>query len=64
MEWLQIIRMALATLDRDKRLQTAYEAAFRYERDYRGCVQALVESLHEDLRMNEPEIFRAASSLS
>jgi C_GCAxxG_C_C family probable redox protein len=57
------VRKVIASSDRQKLLDRAYEAGFRYERDYHGCAQAMVGALQEILRIENPDVFRAASGL-
>lgn len=57
------VRKGIASFDRQRLLDRAYEAGFRYERDYHGCAQAMVGALQEVLGIENPDIFRAASGL-
>jgi C_GCAxxG_C_C family probable redox protein len=63
MDDLEKVRKMIAASNRQKLLDRAYEAGFRYERDYHGCTQATVGALQEVLGIENPDIFRAASGL-
>ena len=63
MQDIEKVRQLIARSDPEELLDKAYEAGFRYERDYHGCAQALVGSMHEVLGIEDPGIFRAASGL-
>ena len=63
MEALANVRSLIKMTPKDKLLQDAYEAGYTYERDYHGCAQALVGSLHEVLGIHDAGIFQAASGL-
>jgi len=60
---LETVQKLISKTDKEELLNKAYEAGFRYERNYHGCAQALVGALQEVLGIENPDVFRAASGL-
>lgn len=51
-------------MDKDAILRKAYNLAFEYEREYRGCAQCSLAALQDILEMRDDGVFRSASGLS
>jgi len=63
MAYNEAFRSKLLGAGMENLVKEAYEAGFRYERDYHGCAQACVGALQEVLGIQDEGVFKAAGGL-